>query len=217
MLRHEVKARFQSLIAPWEAESLGIPPGIILSVARSYARKFKLRQFVTLDETNDRRRIILFVSADLGDHPTAHLMSAELMEMRKSERAEVWLLCVATQDRLADLNSSSSRYRTELKIVYGPRFLEHGHLDDKDVTQRINDLSPHVIYLAGFHQDGDRIAVFEGVTGAVIVQAVAHASTTGSMGIHRLLCNNEVRPKDMHIWKFAPEDILGYDRMCKDM
>jgi hypothetical protein len=86
-----------------------------LSVAKSYARRFKLRQSVTLDERKDRQRIILFVSADLGDHPTAHLMSAELMEMQNSERAYVWLLCIAKQDRLAALNSSSSPYRIELK------------------------------------------------------------------------------------------------------
>jgi predicted O-linked N-acetylglucosamine transferase (SPINDLY family) len=66
-----------------------------------------------------------------------------------------------------------------------------------------------VIYLAGFHQDGDRIAVFEGVTCAVIVQAVAHASTTGSMGVHRLLCNNEVLPTGMQ--KYFTERFLYID------
>ena len=198
MLRHEVKAKnIQSSIAPWEAESLGFPPDLILSIAKSYARRFKLSKSVTLDVTKDRQPIILYVSADLGDHPTAHLMSAELIEMRSSERAEVWLLCVANLDRLAALNSSSSPYREELKKVYGSRFLEHGHLEDKDITQKINELRPHVIYLAGFHQDGDRIAVFKGVTCAVIVQAVAHASTTGSTGVHRLLCNHEVLPEGM--------------------
>ncbi len=75
MLRHEVKAKnIQSSIAPWEAESLGFPPDLILSVAKSYARRFNLSKSVTLDVTKDRQPIILYVSADLGDHPTAHLM-----------------------------------------------------------------------------------------------------------------------------------------------
>ena len=145
---------------------LGLPPNLILAVSRSYARKFKLKPSVGALNDTDKRRI-LYVSADIGEHPTAHAMGAELIEMGRSQRAEVFLLCVAKEDRLQDLHSSSSRYRTALKRAYGPRFLELGHMDDKKIAQEIKQLSPNIIYLAGFHQDGDRIGVLKGVTGLI--------------------------------------------------
>ena len=78
-------------------------------------------------------------------------MAGELLEMATSERAHVLLLCVATRDRLAALNFSSSPYSKELKRVYGKDVLEVGHLDDQKITQQINDIGPQVIYLAGVH------------------------------------------------------------------
>ena len=210
MLRHEVKSKTQPSIGPWEAEMLGLPPDLILSVSRFYADKFKLKASPgALNDTDTGKRRILYVSADIGEHPTGHLMSGELMEMERSQRAEVFLLCVAKEDRLKDLKSSSSRCRTALKQAYGARFLELGLMDDQSITQEINKLSPSIIYLAGFHQDGDRIGVLKGVTGAVIVQAVAHASTTGSRGVHFLLCNEQVLPPEMQ--RHYTEQLLYID------
>ena len=205
MLIHETKPRkgkrpgsILSSISPWEAEMLGLDPGLILTLARNHAGKYKLKPFVARDEPHGRRPLILYVSADIGHHPTAHLMSGELKAMATSKRADVWLLCVAAPDRLAALDISSSPYRTVLKQVYRDRFLELGGLKNNEIAERINQICPHLIYLAGFHQDGDRIAIFEGLTSSpVIVQGVAHASTTGSNAVHRLLCNQHVLPENL--------------------
>ena len=205
MLIHETTPRkgkrpgsILSSISPWEAEMLGLDPGLILTLARNHAGKYKLKPFVARDEPHGRRPLILYVSADIGHHPTAHLMSGELKAMATSKRADVWLLCVAAPDRLAALDISSSPYRTVLKQVYRDRFLELGGLKNNEIAERINQICPHLIYLAGFHQDGDRIAIFEGLTSSpVIVQGVAHASTTGSNAVHRLLCNQHVLPENL--------------------
>ena len=205
MLIHETTPRkgkrpgsILSSISPWEAEMLGLDPGLILTLARNHAGKYKLKPFVARDEPHGRRPLILYVSADIGHHPTAHLMSGELKAMATSKRADVWLLCVAAPDRLAALDISSSPYRTVLKQVYRDRFLELGELKNNEIAERINQICPHLIYLAGFHQDGDRIAIFEGLTSSpVIVQGVAHASTTGSNAVHRLLCNQHVLPENL--------------------
>ena len=205
MLIHETTPRkgkrpgsILSSISPWEAEMLGLDPGLILTLARNHAGKYKLKPFVARAEPHGRRPLILYVSADIGHHPTAHLMSGELKAMATSKRADVWLLCVAAPDRLAALDISSSPYRTVLKQVYRDRFLELGGLKNNEIAERINQICPHLIYLAGFHQDGDRIAIFEGLTSSpVIVQGVAHASTTGSNAVHRLLCNQHVLPENL--------------------
>ena len=222
MVNHEAKkSKALVSIAPWEAEVLALDSKTILSVARNYAARFKLEPFGTrepfgarngtdLNKTDDERFRILYVSPDLGDHPTAHLMAGELLEMATSELAHVVLLCVATPDRLEALNVSSSRYRKELERVFGKDLLKVGHLEDQEITQHINDFCPQVIYLAGFHQDGDRIGIFEGLAGGpLIVQAVAHASTTGSKAVHYLLCNQEVLPKTMQ--KYFTERFLYVD------
>jgi len=200
MLRHEVKQNrdIRASISPWDAVVVGLPPDVILALARNYAGQFKLKNTLVESGAMMRPRI-LYISADMGQHPTAHLMSAELMEMKKaaaaSGRAEMFLMCVAKPDRLSKLMSSSAPYRAELKRVYGKDFLEYGHLSDKEIAERIHFLRPQIIYLAGFHQDGDRIAVLQGLTGAIIVQGVAHASTSGSKGVNYLLCNEQVLPE----------------------
>ena len=193
----EGKINSESSIAPWDAEVVGLSPNTVSAAARSHARKYNLKKSENLNENMEGLRKILAVSADYGNHSTAHLMAGELKEMGQSQRAEVWVMCVARKDRLEALDSTSSTYRADLKRVFGARFLEVGHLPDADITQRINDLGPQIIYLAGFHQDGDRIAIFDGVTGHVMVQGVAHASTTGSRGVDFLLCNRQVLPEEL--------------------
>ena len=204
MVNHEAKkSKTLVSIAPWEAEVLALDSKTILCVARNYAARFKLQPFGTrngtdLNKTDDERFRIVYVSPDLGDHPTAHLMAGELLEMATSELAHVVVMCVATLARLDALNVKSSPYRKELERVFGKNLWTVGHLEDRKITQKINNFDPHVIYLAGFHQDGDRIGILEGLTGGpLIVQAVAHASTTGSKAVDYLLCNQEVLPKTM--------------------
>jgi hypothetical protein len=74
-----------------------------------------------------------------------------------------------------------------------PESLEGSPDPDTASRARSNDGRP-----AGIPGPGSNGSA--GVTCAVIVQAVAHASTTGLTGVHRLLrlCNNEVLPKGMH-------------------
>ena len=197
MLRFEAtrcpKSKREMSIAPWDAEVLGLPPGLILTIARSYARKFDFGQIGPLKETDENQLKILCVSADLGNHPTAHLATAELCEMAK--RPNVWLMCVARPDRLTKLDPDSP-LRLELKQEFQERFVECGHLNDKDIAQQIIDIGPEVIYLYGFHQDGDRPHVFEGVDRCIIVQGLAHASTTGSKRVNYVLCNQTVLPEE---------------------
>ncbi len=147
----------ESSIAPWDAEVVGLSQQTVSAAARSHAKKYNLKKSENLNENNEGLRKILAVSADYGNHSTAHLMAAELKEMGQSQRAEVWVMCVARKDRLAALDSTSSTYRADLKRVFGARFLEVGHLPDADITQPINDLGPQIIYLAGFHQPDTRM------------------------------------------------------------
>ena len=187
-------SKYTPSVGPWDAVLVGLPPEVVLSVSRCYARQSTLRASAVLKEIGDSQPIILFVSPDLGAHPTAHLMAAELMEMAKSDRAVVWVLCVAKPDRLTQLESDPT-YRKALQQSYGAKILALGHLTDKQIAERVSEIGAQIIYLAGFHQDADRIAMLEGVTGAVIVQAVAHASTTGSSGVDYVLCSRTVLPE----------------------
>jgi len=205
MLKHEARSS-QASIGAWEAEVLGLPSDLVLAVARSYARPFNPKQTDTLNEPDEGRFRIVYVSADLGEHPTTHLMSAELTEMSKSPLAEVFVLCIAKPDRLETLRSSSSLRRKELMRCFGERFLPVGERTDEEITREINKIRPQVIYLAGYHQDGDRPGVFRGVAGALIVQGVAHASTTGSKSVRFLLCNEQVLPEEFR--KFFSEKPL---------
>ena len=198
MLKHE--ATFKSLkssIGPWEAEAVGLTPELILTISRTFAKPYNLKQNAVLKPTDGKPPKIIVISADWGKHPTAHLMVAELLEMGKSEKANVFLLCVATTKRLKSLSASSSKGRAALQDAFGERFVPLGHLNDKQIAKEIKARDPQIIYLAGFHQDGDRIGVLRDLASAVIVQGVAHASTSGSKGVHRLLCNEFVLTKEI--------------------
>jgi hypothetical protein len=54
-----------------------------------------------------------------------------------------------------------SSYRKELKHTYGTKFLEYRHLRDANNSEKISQIKPQCVYLAGFHQDADRIAVLD--------------------------------------------------------
>ena len=98
------------------------------------------------------------------------------------------LVCVATPARRANLEQCHSPYRAALKDAFGHRFLQLGDLSDKQINAAIKQRDPHIVYLVGCHQDGDRMGVLEGVN-AVIVQGVGHASISGASGVHHVLCN----------------------------
>jgi predicted O-linked N-acetylglucosamine transferase (SPINDLY family) len=184
-------------VSPWDGEVNGFPPELILAMAQSFSCFAKVGEGIGPLRPIDEFPIIIYVSSDLGDHPSAHLWSAELMEMETSREAQVWVLCLANEKRLKDLDSGNSPFRGALKERYGARFLELGHLTDKAISKKVNnEIRPNIVYVCGWHQEGVRLGAVAGITGTVIVQAVAHASTTGSRKVDYVLCNSRVLPEE---------------------
>jgi hypothetical protein len=186
-------------VSPWDAVvSSTFPPEMVLSIARAYARTHKLGTRGSLREIQEDELFkVVYVSADIGAHPTAHLMTGEIIEMAKLHGAEVSVICVARPERLEDLRCAVSDrcYRTALRKQLGSKFLECGHLSDKEITRQLQEIGPHVVVHAGFHQDGDRPGILRDLKGCVIVQSVAHASTSGATRIDFILCNKNVLPE----------------------
>ena len=190
ILETELKGHKPS-VAPWDAELVNFSSYLILEVAKCYSKKFKLPGKPVLKEIGDSKLRIIVVSADIGHHPASHCLSSELIAMSKYDMADVTLVCVATRARRAILEQCNSPYRAALKDAFGHRFLQLGDLSDKQINAAIKQRDPHIVYLVGCHQDGDRMGVLEGVN-AVIVQGVGHASTSGASGVHHVLCNDFV-------------------------
>ena len=101
-------------------------------------------------------------------------------------------MCAADEQRLDDLGKESG-CRTKLKEHFRDKFLECGPLSDEMISAEITKIKPHCVYLAGFHQEADRIgALFVEPRDFIIVQAVAHAGPTGLQGVEFILCNKRV-------------------------
>jgi predicted O-linked N-acetylglucosamine transferase (SPINDLY family) len=149
---------------------------LILELSQAYARQKPLKPTGRLRELNGEEFVIAFISADLVDHPTAHLVAAQLMEMRNFATLKV--LCVAKPERVESMNPSSP-YRRAIKERCGDIFLDVGHLSDKEIADKLTAANPHVILHAGFHQDADRVNVLLGGLRALAVQYVGHAGSTG--------------------------------------
>ena len=123
MVRFEMTKRCKPSVSPWDGEVNGFPPELILAMAQSFSCFAKVGEEIGPLRPIDEFPIIIYVSSDLGDHPSAHLWSAELMEMETSREAQVWVLCLANEKRLKDLDSGNSPFRGALKKSYGDRFL----------------------------------------------------------------------------------------------
>jgi hypothetical protein len=101
------------------------------------------------------------------------------------------VLCLADPKRLEALDIDSSPYRAALKESYGDRFRELGKLSDKEIAIKVNnEIRPNIVYVCGWHQEGVRLGALARINCAVFVQAVAHASTTGSRKVDYVLCNS---------------------------
>ena len=75
--------------------------------------------------------------------------------------------------------------------------MELGKLNDKEIAYKVNnEIRPNVVYVCGWHQEGVRLGALARINGAVFVQAVAHASTTGSSKVDYVLCNSRVLPEE---------------------
>ena len=119
--------------------------------------------------------------------------------MATSSEAVVWVLCLADPKRLEALDIAGSPYRAALKKSYGDRFRELGKLNDKEIADQVNnEIRPNILYVCGWHQEGVRLGALARINGAlaVFVQAVAHASTTGSRKVDYVLCNSRVLPEE---------------------
>ncbi len=84
-----------------------------------------------------------------------------------------------------------------MKERYGDRFRELGKLTDKEIANKVNnEIRPNIVYVCGWHQEGVRLGALARINGAVFVQAVAQASTTGSRKVDYVLCNSRVLPEE---------------------
>jgi predicted O-linked N-acetylglucosamine transferase (SPINDLY family) len=170
----------------------GLPASLILELSQAYACQKPLKPTGRLRELNGEEFVIAFISADLVDHPTAHLVAAQLMEMRNFATLKV--LCVAKPERVSSMNSSSP-YRRTIQERCGESFLDVGHLSDKAIANKLTAMNPHVIVHAGFHQDADRVNVLQGGPNAMVVQCLAHLSTTGSSRVDFILGSEITLPE----------------------
>ena len=197
MVRFEMRMRLKPSVSPWDGEVNSFPPELILSMAKSFSCSPKVGEVIGPLRPIDKLPIICYASSDLGNHPSAHLGSAELIEMATSSEAVVWVLCLADPKRLEALDIDSSPYRAALKESYGDRFRELGKLSDKEIAIKVNnEIRPNIVYVCGWHQEGVRLGALARINCAVFVQAVAHASTTGSRKVDYVLCNSRVLPEE---------------------
>jgi hypothetical protein len=196
ILDHEVARKNRSSkasipsVSPWDGMTYGLPPKLVLDLSCTYARRHKISPMGSLNELSghdDSFRIVV-ISADQGDHSTAHLMTAELVEMSKMiNLADVRVLCVAKQERVSSMNPDS-RYRKALQQAFGDIFLGLGHLPDTILASELAKVKPHAVLLAGgFHQSGDRPKILTGASGAVVIQTIAHARPNGSPHVNSYL------------------------------
>jgi predicted O-linked N-acetylglucosamine transferase (SPINDLY family) len=202
MVKYELEQKKECSVSPWEAQfhsefDRQFVLNISCNAAGQKSKKIpKLGQLREIDEAN--KFTVLFFSSDIGDHPTAHLMTGELMAMSKMDGVVVYVMCAADKERLVELGPES-RCRTELKKCFGDRFLECGSLKDARISAEISKINPHCVYLAGFHQEADRIGALQRIEtrNFIIVQTVAHAGPTGSQGVEFILCNNRALPEEI--------------------
>jgi predicted O-linked N-acetylglucosamine transferase (SPINDLY family) len=101
---------------------------------------------------------------------------------------------VAKPERVSSMDSSSP-YRRTIQERCGEIFLDVGHLSDKAIAKKLTAMNPHVIVHAGFHQDADRVNVLQGGPNAMVVQCLAHLSTTGSSRVDFILGSEITLPE----------------------
>jgi hypothetical protein len=197
VLQHELRAKGKGSklpsVSPWDGLVLGLEPGIILDISKAYARKHKISAMARLNEIGNGKLVIVYISPDLLDHSTAHIITSEILEMQKI--ADVWILCIASQARLDSMDPMSP-YRKALKTVLGSRFLERGHLSDTTIAAELEALKAHVVVQVGFHQDADRPAILSGAKNAIVVQSVGHAGTSGSTRVDFILGSDMSLPDE---------------------
>jgi predicted O-linked N-acetylglucosamine transferase (SPINDLY family) len=140
---------------------------------------------------------VAFISADLVDHSTAHIVTAELIAMSKMQQQDLilWVVCVAKRERIDSMNPSCP-YRTALKVSLGARFLEVGHLSLANMTAKLKRVHPHAILHAGFHQSDDQPQILDGSQDSIVIQTVAHAGPTGSNRVDFILASSTAIPTD---------------------
>ena len=193
MLIHEVqvvKGRRKDQrpsVSPWDGMVSGISPELVLRISRAYARMHKIGAMGRLREVDCCKFVIVYISADLVDHSTAHLVTSELIEMSKMRSlAEVFVLCVAKPGRVDSMNPNSP-YRSALMQSFGERFLNVGDKSDRKIADQLRSLNPHVVVQVGFHQNADRPGILNGAPRAVVVQYLAHAGPSGSTRVSFIL------------------------------
>jgi len=200
MLEHEVKLPCKNQdqlpsISPWDGMILGLSPNLILEISIQYSRLLKLKNTGRLRDYDGGDFVVAFISADLVDHSTAHIVTAELIEMSKMQQQGLilWVVCVAKRERIESMNQNCP-YRTALKDSLGTRFLEVGHLSLAKKTAKLQKVRPHAILHAGFHQCDDQPQILNGSLDSIVVQTVAHAGPTGSNRVDFILASREAIP-----------------------
>jgi hypothetical protein len=206
MLEHELQVKCRGKdqlpsVSPWDGIVLGLSPDMILKISAAYAGQLQLKPAGRLREYYGGDFEVAFVSADMVDHSTAHLVSAELIAMSKmiQDGVIVWVVCVAKPERIDSMNSNSP-YRRALKQNFGERFLELGNCSVSKMAAKLKDVNvnPHAILLAGFHQDGDRPKVLDLFPHSIVVQTTAHAGPTGcSKRVDYVLANRTAIPSEI--------------------
>jgi hypothetical protein len=200
MLEHEVKGPCKTQaqlpsISPWDGMILGLPPDLILQISVQYSRLLKLKNACPLRDYDGGDFVVAFISADLVDHSTAHIVTAELIEMSKMQQQGLilWVVCVAKPERIASMNHNCP-YRTALKENLGTRFLEVGHLSPGKKAAALQKVHPHAILHAGFHECDDQPQILNGSLDSIVVQTVAHAGPTGSNRVDFILASPTAIP-----------------------
>ena len=197
MLNHELKMKGRRKdqlpsVSPWDGMVFGLSASLILELSKAYARRKPLKPTGRLREL-DGEFVIAFISADLVDHSTMHLVAADLMEMSKLAKLKV--LCVAKPERVGSMNPISP-YRHAIMECCGENFLEVGHLSDQEIAQKLTAANPHIILHTGCHQDADRVNVLLGGLRALAVQYVGHAGTTGYSRFDYILGSKTTLPEE---------------------
>jgi hypothetical protein len=103
MVQHEVglAKTIESSVSPWEAMLHPEFDGkLTFEISRCTAlqRKYRMSRICELNQIRGKFKV-LFILADLGNHPTTHLMAGEHIEL-KLDSAEVFVMCVADSARL---------------------------------------------------------------------------------------------------------------------
>jgi hypothetical protein len=202
MLEHEIKGRCTTKdqrpsISPWDGMLLGLSPDLILKISQQYSRLLKLKPGGRLREYVGGEFVVAFISADLVDHSTAHIVTADLIAMSKLQQQGLilWVVCVAKRERIASMNKACP-YRTALKDSLGERFLEVGHLSLAKMKTELGRVHPHAIMHAGFHECDDQPQVLNGSLESIVLQTVAHAGPTGSNRVDFILASQTAIPKE---------------------